>query len=146
MAQMLALCAEHAEYEGLPFAETGQIERWKVALFAEPARLFAWVCDGVDGTPLAGYMTATIDYSTWLAHHFIYLDCLFLRPSHRGHGLGRALMSVLQTFAQDKGCAAIEWQTPPTNALGLGFYRAIGARELEKVRLSLPVIQSEIKE
>lgn len=144
LGQILDLCREHADHEGLPFAERGQIDRWQAAFFSPQAPLFGWVCALDGGAALAGYMTATIDYSTWMARRFVYLDCLFLRPDHRGQGLGRRLMQELQRFAEQEGCAAIEWQTPPSNTTGLGFYRAIGAGERAKVRLSLPVRQLEL--
>lgn len=145
LPQLLALCREHADYEGLQFTDNAQITQWQSAFFSKHAVLFGWVCaPDAEDAALAGYMTATIDYSTWMARRFVYLDCLFLRPAYRGRGIGRRLMSELNVFASRKACAAIEWQTPPTNITGLGFYRAIGARELDKVRLNLSVMHPEV--
>ena len=41
--EMMELCALHAQHEGLAFSETGQVERWKAALFGPAPRLYAWV-------------------------------------------------------------------------------------------------------
>ena len=79
------LCRAHAAHEGLAFREDGQVERWRKALFGERPTLFGWVCD--DGR-LRGYMTATVDFSTWNARPFVYLDCLYLEPGARRLGLG----------------------------------------------------------
>lgn len=137
--ELMALCREHAQYEGLPFPEDGQGDRLQSALFQAPPRLFGWVVPSSAEGQLSGYMTATIDYATWSARPFVYLDCLYLRPEKRRAGLGRIMMSTLEEFARDRGCAEIQWQTPPTNAIGLAFYRALGARELAKARFSLAI-------
>jgi len=133
------LCRDHAAYEGMEFVECGHVNRWHSALFGEAPRLFGWVCTKEEQGALMGYMTATVDYSTWSARPFVYLDCLYLRPEARRGGVGRALMDALAKFANSRGCAEIQWQTPPTNELGLGFYRTISARELPKIRFTLTV-------
>jgi ribosomal protein S18 acetylase RimI-like enzyme len=134
---LLTLCRDHAAYEGLNFSESDQIGRWQQAFFGPSPRLFGWV---IEGTPLQGYMTATIDFATWDARPFVYLDCLYLRPEARRSGLGRRLMTVLSHFAKAQGCAEIQWQTPPSNADGIAFYRALAARELPKQRFALSVV------
>lgn len=139
LPELLSLCRDHADHEGLSFSDTGQTERWQDAFFGEKPRVFGWVVSAVSGGPLLGYMTATIDFSTWDARPFVYLDCLYLRPEARRNGLGRRMMATLNAFALARGCPEVQWQTPPTNTLGLAFYRAIQARELPKQRFSLAV-------
>ncbi|ACT08472.1 GCN5-related N-acetyltransferase [Dickeya chrysanthemi Ech1591] len=133
---LAGLCAEHADYERLNYQDDGQIERWRTALFVEPARLFIWVV--VDDTQrLRGYMSATVDYSTWSAAPFVYMDCLYLQPGLRGQGVGRRLLDTLTAFAEQHRCLEIQWQTPPDNQLGIGFYQHMGAGILPKSRFSL---------
>ena len=134
---LVLLCKEHAAYEHLLFSENGQVERWRTNFFGSVPKLYGWVCE-IDGA-LVGYMTATIDYSTWAARSFVYLDCLYLQPQARRKGLGKALMAELMTFAQSQNCFEIQWQTPPTNEIGLRFYRALGANELSKARFTLSI-------
>lgn len=134
---LLALCAEHAEYEGLPFQTEDQMARWQTALFGPQPKLFGWVCEEQD--QLLGYMTATIDFATWTGRLFAYMDCLYLKPEARGQGLGRQFMAILTDFARARDCSEIQWQTPPDNELGIGFYRRIGAGEKSKARFFLPV-------
>jgi GNAT superfamily N-acetyltransferase len=129
---LLDLCREHAAYEKADFHDNGQIERWRSALFrAEPA-LYGWMA--TDGDEYAGFMTATIDFSTWNAEPFVYMDCLYLREAYRGRGLGRAFLDRLRECAIAHGCGWAEWQTPPHNELGIGFYRRMGASAKAKVR------------
>ncbi|MCT4554264.1 MAG: GNAT family N-acetyltransferase [Pelagimonas sp.] len=140
MDQLTRLIEDHAAYEGFPF-EKGfeRAEALKRLAFGSATRLLVWVLE-VDDT-LTGYMSATIDYSTWDAASFVYLDCLYLSPPARGLGLGQKMMETLESFAAERGIPAIQWQTPPDNEMGLGFYRHLGARELPKQRFTWPVSQ-----
>jgi len=129
---LLALCREHAAYEKADFHENGQVERWRTALFADEAALHGWIATD-DGEP-CGYMTVTIDFATWNAAPFAYMDCLYLREDYRGLGLGRVFLEQLCEFAVANRCGRAEWQTPPDNDLGIGFYQRMGARAVPKAR------------
>ncbi|WP_128433714.1 GNAT family N-acetyltransferase [Streptomyces cyaneus] len=129
---LLALCREHAAYEKADFRENGQVERWRTALFSEQPALYGWIATD-DGEP-CGFMTVTIDFATWGAEPFVYMDCLYLQEPYRGMGLGRTFFERLREFAVAHGCGWAEWQTPPHNELGIGFYRRMGAGAKPKVR------------
>lgn len=131
---LLALCREHAAYEKSEFREDGQVERWRSAFFADPPLLHGWVA--TDGGQPCGFMTVTVDFATWSAAPFAYLDCLYLREPYRGLGLGREFFARLREFATARGCGWAEWQTPPHNELGIGFYQRMGATPVSKVRFS----------
>lgn len=132
---LLELCAEHADYEHLPFQNNGQKLRWQKLFFQLPPKIHVWVfeCDG----SIQGYMSVTIDYSTWGGEAFAYMDCLYLRTAYRGNGIGRTFIETLRQFAQTRGCTESQWHTPPHNELGLKFYRSIGAQEKTKIRYFL---------
>ncbi len=132
---LIELFAEHAAYERLEFAGHDRRPALAELMFGETPRIFGWVLDAGGG--VAGYMTATIDHSTWNAAPFVYMDCLYLREAYRSRGLGRRLMNELTTFARAHGCREIQWHTPPDNMLGIRFYRRIGATEKAKVRFFL---------
>lgn len=137
LSQLGALIIEHADYEGLPIENFSQTKQLGKLIFSETPVLFVWVVEM--GKELLGYMSATIDYSTWQAAPFVYLDCLYLREQARGQGIGLLLMKQLRKFAQHHNCNNIQWQTPPENILGISFYRKIGAVELSKMRFTWPV-------
>ena len=140
--QLTELIIEHTEYEGFPmerFTRTNQLDK---LIFSKDPALFVWVVER--GRKLLGYMSATIDYSTWQAAPFVYLDCLYLREQARGQGVGWQLMTQLQEFAQYNDCNNIQWQTPPTNKLGISFYRKIGASESSKMRFTWSVDTQKI--
>ncbi|MCV2369748.1 GNAT family N-acetyltransferase [Roseateles oligotrophus] len=133
-ARLAMLCAEHAEYEGLPpTSDAGLLERLAQALIDE--RLHIWLA--LEAEQLLAYASATLDFSTLSARPFLHMDCLYLRPQARGHGLGARLMQELAIFARARGCHGMQWQTPPWNAPALRFYARQGALALEKTRFSL---------
>ena len=126
------LCAEHAAFENLEFSKTGHKQALAALLFEEPRRIYGWVVE-VEGM-LVAYMTATIDYSTWNAAPFVYMDCLYVNERHRGHGLGKRLLQHLRFFAHDMDCHEIQWHTPIENDQGISFYNRMGATSLPKMR------------
>ncbi|MGG2459270.1 GNAT family N-acetyltransferase [Streptomyces sp. RGM 3693] len=134
---LLALCREHAAYEKAEFRENGQVERWRAALFSEHPALYGWIA--TDGGEPCGFMTVTIDFATWGAEPFAYMDCLYLQEPYRGRGLGRTFFERLREFSVAQGCGRVEWQTPPDNELGIGFYQRMGATAKPKVRFHYDV-------
>ena len=136
---ILKLCREHAAHEGAAYPERERHRALAAALFGAVPVLYGWVAG--EGGGLAGYMTATLDFSTWDARHFVHMDCLYLRPEHRRAGLGWHFLSELRRFAAARGCRQIQWQTPPDNDGAIAFYTRLGAAVRPKRRfyLELPV-------
>jgi GNAT superfamily N-acetyltransferase len=139
---LLELCREHAAYEKADFRDNGQVERWRSAFFAEQPKLHGWIA--LDGGEPCGFMTATVDYATWGAEPFVYMDCLYLQEPYRGLGLGRVFLERLREFAVAHQCGRAEWQTPPDNELGIGFYRRMGAKAKSKVRFNYDVKDRDV--
>lgn len=128
------LIVEHSNHEGFPLDSFEKVSNLGNLLFGSNPKIFGWVAE-LD-SEIVGYMTATIDFSTWNAASFVYLDCLYLKPYARGKKLGWKMMNELRQFAKERGCEFVEWQTPPTNEIGLNFYRKLDATELPKVRFT----------
>ncbi|MBM7495839.1 MULTISPECIES: GNAT family N-acetyltransferase [Oerskovia] len=131
---LLELCREHAAYENAEFHDDGHVGRWKSALFAEPAALHGWIA--IEDGEACGFMTATTDFATWSARRFAHMDCLYIREPFRGRGVGRLFLEQLRAFATAQGCDWAEWQTPPDNELGIGFYERMGAVSKPKRRFT----------
>jgi GNAT superfamily N-acetyltransferase len=138
IAQIIELCGLHAEYERAAYSPLGKAEKLEAALFSSSAELYAWVVDS-GGTELLGYATAVVEFATWSARPFVYVDTLYLREHVRRHGLGRKLIETISRFAREINVHEIQWQTPRFNADGIAFYQHIGAVGLEKIRFTLPL-------
>lgn len=80
-----------------------------------------------DGRPVA-FALFFHNFSTFLARPGIYLEDLFVLPDHRGHGIGRALLTHLARLAVERGCGRLEWAVLDWNSEAIGFYERLGAR------------------
>jgi GNAT superfamily N-acetyltransferase len=98
----------------------------RTALFGAQPALFGHVAD-VDGE-IVGCALWFLNFSTWRGVHGIYLEDLYVQPSQRGQGLGRALLAELARECQRKGYARLEWAVLDWNQPAIGFYEALGAR------------------
>jgi GNAT superfamily N-acetyltransferase len=75
----------------------------------------------------AGFALWFRNYSTFLARPGIYLEDLFVFPAHRGHGLGRRLLSHLARTARERGYGRVEWAVLDWNVDAIRFYESLGA-------------------
>jgi GNAT superfamily N-acetyltransferase len=62
----------------------------------------------------------------------LYLEDLFVRPSHRGHGIGKALLVHLAGIALRENCGRFVWQVLDWNEPAIGFYESLGARVMKE--------------
>lgn len=79
-----------------------------------------------DGT-VVGFALWFRSYSTFLAQPGIYLEDLFVFPSHRGQGVGRRLLAYLARRATAAGSGRLEWAVLDWNADAIRFYASLGA-------------------
>lgn len=83
-----------------------------------------------DGVP-AGFALFFHSFSTFLGQPGLYLEDLFVLPSHRGLGLGKRLMAHLARLAVERGCGRFEWSVLDWNTPAIDFYRRLGAVGLD---------------
>lgn len=129
-ALVFALIVELAAYENLADAVASTPEMIATALFGDTPRLF---CDIVErGGEAAGMAIWFYSFSTFEGRHGIYLEDLFVRPEHRGAGLGKALLQTLARRCRDEGLARLQWSVLDWNAPAIAFYKAQGAEMLDE--------------
>jgi GNAT superfamily N-acetyltransferase len=87
---------------------------------------------------IVGYATFMPQFSTWEAGFYLYLDCLYIRETARGRGIGKQMMQGIIDRAKAMDCREIQWQTPFCNKQAIGFYRHLGATSLHKERFFFP--------
>lgn len=68
------------------------------------------------------------NYSTFLGRPGLYLEDLFVKPEHRGRGLGKALLQEVARVALERGCGRLEWAVLDWNRPAIDFYERLGAR------------------
>ena len=128
--EVLAMIRELAAYEREPDAVVATEAGLSAALFAPAPAVFCHLA-GVHGAT-AGMALWFLNFSTWLGGHGIYLEDLFVRPSHRGLGLGRALLTTLTSLANARGYGRVEWSVLDWNEPAQGFYRSLGAEPMDE--------------
>ena len=130
---VLQFVRELAEYEKLSHTVAATEAILNDVLFADQPRVFCEFAEW-DGE-VVGFAVWLLDYSTFTGRHGIYLEDLFVRPAHRGKGIGKALMIHL---ARDV-CIVLARHVPEHAALpfdpdGVGVVRIAGlARECEPI-------------
>ncbi len=124
------LILELAEYEKLADQVMATDELMGEALFGERPAAEAVIAE-CDGEP-AGYAVYFPTFSTFLAIQGVWLEDLFVRPSHRRKGLGRLLLAAVAARTRERGGERLEWAALDWNELALDFYRGLGAERMDE--------------
>ena len=74
--------------------------------------------------------------STWAVNDFCYLEDLFVDPSVRGTGAGRALIEALKEIAQAAGSNRLYWTTAPDNATARRLYDSVATTNRVQYRIN----------
>jgi GNAT superfamily N-acetyltransferase len=114
---VLALIRELAEYEKLLHEVLADEALVHEALFGP--RTVAECVLGWDGATPLGFALYYYNFSTFLARPGLYLEDLYVRPEHRGQGVGEALLRHLAQIA----VAVLNW-----NRRAIEFYERMGAQ------------------
>jgi GNAT superfamily N-acetyltransferase len=73
-----------------------------------------------------------LNYSTWQGVHGIYLEDLFVKPEHRGLGIGKALLKTLAQLCVERGYGRFQWWVLDWNQPSIDFYKAHGAIAMDE--------------
>jgi GNAT superfamily N-acetyltransferase len=122
---VLSLIRELADYERSLDAVEATEDQLIAGLFGDAPAAYCHVAES-DGE-VVGFALWFLNFSTWVGSHGIYLEDLYVRPSARGTGLGRALLMTLVGIAHERGYGRVEWSVLNWNVDAQGFYRSIGA-------------------
>jgi GNAT superfamily N-acetyltransferase len=130
---ILAFIHELAEYEREPNA----VRATEADLLRDgwgPTPRFTVLIADYNSAP-AGFALYFTTYSTWRGHHGIRLEDLYVTPSLRGHGIGKALLARLARIAVDQGCPRLEWDVLEWNESAIAVYHRVGANVLTEWRI-----------
>ena len=125
---ILSLIRELADYERAPNAVVTTEEGLREVLFG-PKRSAQVLLELEEGEPV-GFAVYFFNFSTWLGRPGLYLEDLFVRPTARGKGYGRALLERLAQIAQERGCGRMEWAVLDWNDPAIQFYKKLGAEPM----------------
>lgn len=132
-AVIFALVRELAAYEILAMEVVASEQTIAAALFSPEPQLYCDIAEW-EGEPV-GFTVWFLNYSTFRGSHGIYIEDLYVRPTYRGRGIGKALMARLAQRCLDHGYARCEWAVLDWNAPSIAFYQSIGAQLMEEWRI-----------
>ena len=75
-----------------------------------------------------GLALALFHRSTWSATWYCYLEDLFVDPSRRNTGAGRALIEAVYREADARGCTRTYWVTEEANATARALYDSLATK------------------
>ncbi|MGA2319960.1 MAG: GNAT family N-acetyltransferase [Solirubrobacteraceae bacterium] len=127
---LLELFGELAAYERLEHELRATEEGLEQALFSDRPAAEALIARR--GSETAGYALFFPTFSSFLSIQGVWLEDLFVRPAHRGGGVGRALLAAVAARARERGAGRLEWAALDWNELALGFYRRLGAQTMDE--------------
>lgn len=128
-ALVFGFIVELAEYEKLGQEVRATESDVAALLFQDAPRAYALIAEW-NGAP-CGFALYFYSFSTFRGRHGIYLEDLFVRESHRGKGVGKALLAHLARLARENDCARLEWQVLDWNTQSIAFYESLGARPID---------------
>lgn len=127
-----AMIRELAEYERALEHARATEQQLHDALFGEHPAIFALIAEEATESDPAGFALWFRNFSTWTGTHGVYLEDLYVRPSARGGGHGKALLSALAGICVERGYERFEWWVLDWNDPSIGFYRSLGAEPMEE--------------
>jgi GNAT superfamily N-acetyltransferase len=124
------LVRELAVYERLEAFAVASAEDFRANLFGPRPAAEAILAE-VDGEAV-GFALYFTTFSTFRGRPGLYLEDLFVRPAHRGRGIGKGLLAVVAQRAVERGCGRLEWAVLDWNEPAIGFYKSVGARPMDE--------------
>jgi GNAT superfamily N-acetyltransferase len=133
VTSIVELIRELAEFENKTDLLQVTPERLRPHLFGEKPVVESLVAESGQG--LAAFALFYTNFSTFLGQPGLYLEDLYVRPAHRGSGLGRMLISRIASLAVERGCGRFDWCVLDWNEPAIRFYQGIGATVLPDWRV-----------
>lgn len=75
---------------------------------------------------VVGYIAVTPRFSVAAGGAILVIDELYVDPDHRGQGLGRLLIDVVQAYGESIGCRLLLLEVANHNRTAANFYAALG--------------------
>jgi GNAT superfamily N-acetyltransferase len=100
---------------------------WQRLLSGQPEFHTGLVAVGDDDRPV-GLAHILFHRSTWSSTYYCYLEDLFVEPTLRAGGIGRALIEAVYREADARGCSRTYWMTQEFNYRARGLYDQVATK------------------
>lgn len=130
------LMKEFGDYLNMSDAITIDVETMKEHLFHQG--VVKTLLSEVNGVPM-GYAMVYPTYASFSGEQGLFLEDLYISPAYRGKGYGKALIQGIFDLAGSGGYQRVDWECLMRNVNAREFYKALGAKEKEKVIFQMRV-------
>jgi len=140
---VLSFVRELADYEKLLHELEATETDIDAALFCDNPRLFCEIAEWQ--REAVGFVVWFLNFSTFSGRSGIYLEDLFVRPSHRGNGIGKAMLVHLARECVANGWSRLQWSVLDWNTPSIVFYKSLGAVLMDEwtvCRVSGPALKA----
>jgi len=127
---ILSLIKELAEYEKLSAEVVATQNALEKTLFGPKS--YAEVILAEEDGDAIGFCLFFHNYSTFLGKPGLYIEDIFVKPAHRGKGIGKALFMEMSRLAAERDCGRIEWWVLDWNKPAIDFYANLGAKPMDE--------------
>ena len=127
-ATLLRFIRELAIYEKAENKVAAKVETIEETIFGPGSVTRALICE-LDGEAV-GMAIWFFNYSTWQGRNGLYLEDLYVTPSARGLGAGKAMLRHLAALAVEHDCGRFEWSVLDWNEPAIRVYDTIGAEPM----------------
>ncbi len=140
---IVGLIRELAEFENLTHLLQVSPEKLRPHLFGEKPAAECLVAelaaDEEAPSPrngsVVGFALFFTNFSTFLAQPGLYLEDLYVKPEHRGRGIGQAMLTRLARLAVERDYGRFEWSVLDWNENAIRFYQRMGATVMPDWRI-----------
>jgi len=107
---------------------------------------FAWALLAGDAASATGFAFYYFCFSSFRGRPSMWLDDLYVHAADRRHGTGQRLMGRLGEIATATDCTHIAWLASASNAVGMNFYRKLGATVVQQIEdaVTLRIVPSAL--
>ena len=98
-------------------------------------RKAAEVIFGIYDDQNIGFAVFHQNFSTFLGKPGINLVDLYIEPAMRNKGFGNEMLSYLSKLTIERNCGRLEWWVHDWNIEAKRFYKRIGSKEVDKIRV-----------
>ena len=127
---ILSLIKELAEYEHLSHEVIATEDDIRDSLFSE--RPFAQALIGENEGIAVSFALYFYNFSTFLGKPGIYLEDLYVQPTHRGKGFGRKMLVHIARLAKKHNCGRFEWSVLDWNKPAIRTYEKLNAKPMKE--------------
>ena len=125
---LLEFMREYYAFDGHAF-DLPKARAALLGLLRDPLLGRVWLISA--GPEVAGYVVLTLGYSLEFLGRDAFLDEFYLRENHRGQGLGRKVLELVEEAARSLQVRALHLEAVRRNQAAQQFYRKLGFKDRE---------------